>query len=318
MPILFESFYRPGYQINQIINQKERKIKVILKKRSEKIEAFAFKDQIKNDLKINDWVIIEKTDNNQYIVVDIYRSNKLIFLLSILSIAIIFIVKKNSIKTITALILSYLVIFTSVLPNIFYGYDPLIVVFFAIVILTPINYYLVHGFNLKTHNALISSLIVNLIAFLTNIFLVRWLRLTGLTEEANFINFFSGNKINFQHLYISSINIGIYASLDDIAITQSSIVNTLLKNKIEKNKIFNQAIEIGIDHINSIINTIFLIFTSTSFPILLLYFYSNKNFLEATSYEILAMEILRIISTTFFIIISVPLTTKIAILNWKN
>lgn len=318
LPFLFELIFRPAYQIEKIISQDEKKINFILKKKNKTINGFAFKDQIKNDLKIKDWVIVEKTENNQYLIVDIYRTDKLIFLLSILIAGIIFIIKKGFLKSISALFLSYFVIFTSILPNIFQGYDPLIVVFVGILILTPINYYLAHGFNLKTQNALISNLIINSFAFLINIYLVKWLKLTGLTEEANFINFFSENKINFQHLYIASINIGIYASLDDIAITQSSIVETLLKNKIEKTKIFNQAIEIGIDHINSIINTIFLIFTSTSFPLLLLYFYSGKNFIEATSYEILSMEIFRIISTTFFIILSVPLTTKIAIINSRS
>lgn len=69
---------------------------------------------------------------------------------------------------------------------------------------------------------------------------------------------------------------------------------------------------VGNDHIASIINTLILVYTGASLPLLLLFTNSSQSFYFVLNNEIIAEEVVRILVSSIGLILTVPLTTAIA------
>ncbi len=270
--------------------------------------------------KIGDRVVVEKTGEKYYIA-DFYRLDKLIILFVIFLLVTVFFIGKESIGSLISLILSFAIIFGSIINNLINQTDPIITVLLSMIFLIPISFYLSHGINKKTTIAIIGSLISVVFALILSLIFVKKSFLTGTTaEETSFLTTLAQKDFDFQGLLIASIIIGIFGSIDDITINQVSVVEKIINvnPKIKKEEIYQKALSVGKDHANSIINTLVLVYTSASLPMLLLFRISNKNFWEVINYEIFSVEIIRILIATICIIIAIPITTYLAVENLKN
>ncbi len=70
--------------------------------------------------------------------------------------------------------------------------------------------------------------------------------------------------------------------------------------------------DVGKDHIASMINTLILVYTGAALPLLLLFNDSSRTFGEVVNYEIIASEIIRTLVGSIGLIVAVPITTFIA------
>jgi len=270
--------------------------------------------------KIGDRVVVEKSGDN-YFIADFYRLDKIFILFLFFLLTVILVIGKESIGSIISLFLSFLIIFGSILNNLINQTDPVITVLLSMIFLLPISFYLSHGVNKKTTIAVFSSLISVVFALILNLIFIKTSFITGTTaEETGFLTAITQKNFDFQGLLIASIIIGIFGSIDDITINQVSVVEKIIaiNPKLDDKEIYQKALSIGKDHANSIINTLVLVYTSASLPLLLLFTVSNKNFFEVLNYEIVAVEIIRILIATISIIIAIPITTYLGVKNLKN
>jgi len=270
--------------------------------------------------KIGDKVVVEKTGDN-YFIADFYRLDKIFILFLFFLLTVILVIGKESIGSIISLFLSFLIIFGSILNNLINQTDPVITVLLSMIFLIPISFYLSHGINKKTTIAVFSSLISIVFALILNLIFIKTSFITGTTaEETGFLTAITQKNFDFQGLLIASIIIGIFGSIDDITINQVSVVEKIIaiNPKLDDKEIYQKALSIGKDHANSIINTLVLVYTSASLPLLLLFTVSNKNFFEVLNYEVVAVEIIRILIATISIIIAIPITTYLGVKNLKN
>ena len=109
--------------------------------------------------------------------------------------------------------------------------------------------------------------------------------------------------------------IGILGLLDDITISQASIVNELKSSKtsISKKELFKRSMTVGTDHISSLVNTIILIYTGAALPLLLLFMDKSQSFLSIINIETLAEEIVRTLIGSIALVLAVPITTIISV-----
>jgi uncharacterized membrane protein len=141
-------------------------------------------------------------------------------------------------------------------------------------------------------------------------------KLTGFaSEEASFIRMMKGDQINIKGLLYAGILIATIGILDDITTAQASLVSQLKKTSahLTDRKLYFHAMEVGKDHIASLVNTLVLVYTGASLPLLLLFTDSNTAFSRVLNYEIVAEEVLRILIASIGLIAAVPITTLIAI-----
>jgi len=72
--------------------------------------------------------------------------------------------------------------------------------------------------------------------------------------------------------------------------------------------------QVGRDHIASMINTLVLVYTGATLPMLLLFINNPVTTFEVVNSEIIAEEVVRTLVGSIGLILSVPITTMLAVI----
>ncbi len=259
--------------------------------------------------------------NDMYLITDFIRRDALIWLFAIFVILTLAVAKIRGLLSLFGMALSFLVIFYFILPKISSGGNPVWTAILGSFIIIPVTFFFSHGFNKKTAVA-IGGTVISLIitGFLASIF-VEISNLTGFaSEEAGFLQVVKGNQINIKGLLLGGIIIGVLGVLDDITVSQSAIIFQLKKaNKnLNVSGLYKHAMNIGQDHISSMVNTLILVYTGASLPLLLLFINNPHPIAEVVNYEIIAGEIIRTLVGSIGLLLAVPITTILASISAAN
>lgn len=256
--------------------------------------------------------------NDVFFISDYVRRDALLWLF-IIFIAIAIVVGKIwGITSLLGMGFSFLVIFKFILPQIINGSDPVFIAIIGSLFIIPVTFYLSHGFNKKTHVAIASTAIALVITgILANIF-VEAAKLTGFaSEEAGFLQVARGGRVNIKGLLLAGIIIGALGILDDVTVSQASVVQQLKEtaSKLKFSELYKKAMKVGQDHVSSMVNTLVLVYTGAAMPLLLLFIDNPRPFSEVINYEIIADEIVRTLVGSIGLIAAVPITTFLAVLT---
>ena len=249
--------------------------------------------------------------------IDFYRRNSLILLFFIFTAVSVLISGWKGIRSLIGIILSLAIIILIILPGIQEGRDPLSVSIFGAFFFVAFSLYIVYGWNVKTHTAVLGSFIALVITGVLAFIFVNNARLTGYGDENMFyISQLTQNTLNVRSLLLAGILIGTLGVLDDLVISQSSAVFELYKNNpnLTFSKLFKSAMNIGQDHIAATVNTLVLAYAGASLPMLLLFSFRNVDYGLAINLEYIAEEIVRTMVGSLGLFAAVPITTALAAL----
>jgi len=261
--------------------------------------------------------------NDIYYISDFVRRDFLLWLLLIFVGVAVLVARGKGLMSLLGMAVSFLVIFFFILPNISKGLNPIIIVLLGSTLIIPATFFLSHGFNKKTIIAILGTFIsLAITAGLSSLF-INLTKLSGFaSEEAGFLQFAKQGTVNIKGLLLAGIIIGVLGVLDDITISQSAIVFELKKanEKFKPAELYKRAMNVGRDHISSMVNTLILVYTGASLPLLLLFVDSPRPFSEVVNYEIVADEIVRTLVGSIGLVLAVPITTFIAcfVVSKKN
>jgi len=253
-----------------------------------------------------------------FYVTDFVRRGYLYLLAIIFSVVIVLIGKKQGFKSLISLVLTFVVIMKYIVPKIAAGENPLFVSIVGSVAILAVIIYLTWGFKLKAHIGLFSILLSLIITGLISVFFTKITELTGLSDEnAMFLVGLSKTAINFNGLLLAGIILGTVGVLDDVVISQISSVEQLsTANKSWKfRELYKSAMRVGVDHISSMTNTLFLAYAGASLPLLLLFNLNSGpfvNFSQIINNEAMATEIVRTLTGSIGLMLAMPLSTLIA------
>lgn len=264
-------------------------------------------------------VIMKSTTPQQttYAIIDNYRLNQLIPL-AILFLAIVLLVSRlKGLGALIGLSISLVVITAFVVPQILAGQDPLLASIVGSMIIMVATMYLAHGFSQKTNIALIStSLSLVLTGVLAYIF-VNLTFLSGLgSEDAASLQFGQTSVINFQGLLLGGIIIGSLGVLEDITTGLAASIQELSRanSRLKFHELVSSGMRIGSEHIAALVNTLVLAYAGVGLP-LFLFIVLNPNHQPLwliINNEQLMEEIVRTLSGSIGLILSVPLTAVFA------
>lgn len=266
-------------------------------------------------------IIVKDVDlqgNEIYSITDFVRRDSLWLLGIFFVILTILIGKWKGVMSILSMVFTFVVVFVYLLPQLSAGANPILIATIASIIIIPISFYMAHGFSQKTTVAIISSVIALLVTAILSLMFISLGRLTGLSsEEAGMFLVQKSGNFDMKGLLLCGIIIGALGVLDDITISQAAIVNELVKSseKVKRNVIYKQAMNVGRDHISSMVNTLVLAYAGASLPLLLIFINNPHSVGEIINYEFLAEEIIRTLVGSIGLILAVPITTFIAV-NW--
>jgi uncharacterized membrane protein len=211
---------------------------------------------------------------------------------------------------------TFLVIFAFLLPRLASGAEPILTAILAALAIIPVTFYLAHGLNRKTSAAVLGTLLALAVTGLLAVVAVDAAVITGYaSEEASTLQALMPGVVNTRGLLLASIIIGLSGILDDITVSQAAIVAQLraASAALGRRELYGRAMDVGRDHIASLVNTLVLVYASASLPLLLLFLYGNAPLSEVANYEIVAEEIVRTLVASIGLVLAVPLTTLIAV-----
>ena len=261
---------------------------------------------------------------------DFVRVNSILWLTAIFAITILVISRWKGLRSLASMALSLLIIIGYIIPRILAGGDPLWVSISGSVVLLAVTLYLTYGWNLKTHAAVLSMIIVLLITGTLAALFVLVARLTGSGDEnALFLLQMLNTQINLRGLLLGGMIIGALGVLDDLVTTQASAVFELhhANPSLGFGPLFQSAMRIGQDHVAATVNTLVLAYAGASLPMLLMFSLGSGDYGTLVNFQFVAEEIVRTLVGSLGLIAAVPLTTFIAILfalradslgNWRS
>ena len=255
---------------------------------------------------------------------DFDRRNSLMLLLGIFMAASILISGWKGVRSLLGILLSLAVIVLIILPGIQQGRDPLTISIFGAFLFMAFSLYLIYGWTVKTHAAVLGSLAALAITGVLAYIFVNHARLTGYGDENMFyISQLTGNTLNVRSLLLAGVLIGTLGVLDDLVISQASATFELFRNNPGQSfgALFKSAMNIGQDHIAATVNTLVLAYAGASLPMLLLFSFRNVDFGLAINLEFIAEEIVRTMVGSLGLFAAVPITTALSAViavNYRN
>ena len=265
-----------------------------------------------------DVVMVSYTPGKQGIqsayIADFYRNDALLILSILFILIVAWIGRARGVLSIGGMIFSFLILSQVLLPSILHGNDPVVVMLLGSIVIIPVTFYISHGITKKTTIAVISTFITLIVPGLLSSLFVDLAKLTGFSAEESIFLQAQGLQVNMRSILLAGIILGAMGVLDDITISQVSIVETLRKaNKsLSRKALYQHAMHVGRDHISSLVNTLFLVYAGASLPLFLLFYSHSLTTGMILNQEVVATEIVRTLVSSIGIILSVPLATLIA------
>ncbi len=282
----------------------------------------------KNIYQVGDKVLVAASFDVEgkpyYYITDYVRTGSLWWLVAVFALSLFIVGGWKGLRSLLALIVTFFVIIKYIIPSILDGASPLVATLIGSVIILLVIIYLTEGFRARSHISIISIFLSLIITIFLSWFFVGLTKLSGLaSEEVYFLINIGGEMINFKGLLLAGIIIGTLGVLDDVVVSQVATVEQIKKaNQYQsRREIFKSAYQVGVSHISSMTNTLFLAYAGVSLPLLILFVSGESAFAswsQVVNYEAMATEIVRTLAGSIGLILSVPISTLVAVWWYKS
>lgn len=253
--------------------------------------------------------------DGEYYIIGYSRTAPLVLLFLLFIAATVFIARKKGIASLLGMAVSMTLLILFILPAIAQGRSPLLTSVIGAGSLIPILFYISHGINRKTTAAVIGTAVTFCITALLALIFVNWAHLTGISfEEVETLLYIHDGNFDLQGILLAGILLGVLGVIDDVAITQASLVEELFSTnkKLSKNELIQRAMNVGRDHIGSVVNTLILVYVGGALTTLLLFTQFPRPFEVLINSEIVAIPIIVALIGSIGLIVAVPITTFIS------
>jgi uncharacterized membrane protein len=246
-------------------------------------------------------------------VVGYDRANMILIFTIIFVVMALFVAGRSSLGSIVSLILSFLVIYVFTIPQLISSKNVLLIGYISVFILLTISMYLAHGFKKQTTIALLSTYLgIFLVSVVAWIFM-EVLHVNGMGEENTFYLSVQADGLDIPKLFFISILISAVGVLDDVAIGQvASMYEIYTANtNISAYDLFKKSMNVGREHVASMINTLFIVYAGSSLSLVMLLYISGLDIGTLVSMDLITEEIVRTLAISIALLLVVPISTYI-------
>lgn len=259
-------------------------------------------------------MVIDKSDseNIQFFISSYERDVYLYGLIIIFILLILIIGKIQGLKSIATLSITMAIIFMYTVPTILEGTNPVFASIISCIIITMVTMITLSGFNKKAIAAIIGTAAGIIIAGLISYIISKVAHLSGFdTTEATMLLYIpQGIAFDFNELLFAGIIIGTMGATMDISMSVASSMNEIVIHNptINIKDLMSSGLNVGRDVMGTMTNTLILAYTGSSMSILLVFFAYKTSIMEIMNLDVIATEIVRSISGSIGLILSVPCT----------
>lgn len=248
-------------------------------------------------------------------IVQVYRLHHIGILAIICAGAILLFGRGRGLGAIISLILSGLCIFFIYIPMVLHGYEILFATILCAVIIIVSGFLLIAGWTPKSLASMAGTLGGVVVAAILATIFSRAVSITGTTgEEVYRLVYEKGISLDFGDLFISGVIIGTIGVVMDVSMSVSSFIFELKHQSpsMHYGSLAASGLKVGKDIMATMVNTLILAYVGTSMPLLFLFVSASYTFPAALNLEIVSGEIIRSLSGTIGLVLTIPLTSLIA------
>ncbi|WP_296102686.1 YibE/F family protein [uncultured Corynebacterium sp.] len=250
---------------------------------------------------------------------DYQRQVPVIAWLIITAIAMVAIGSWRGTRSLVGLVITMVIIGAFMLPALLRGGDPLLLAVTSCALIMFVVIYLVHGISWKSSSALAGTIIALGLAAVMAGWGIDGTRLRGLGEEDNLLVQLYLPDVTVHGLMLAGFIVGAIGALNDATVAQASTVNELaiIDRKASPWRLFTGGMQVGRDHIASMLYTLILSYAGAALPMLLLITASERPLGQVLTSDLIATEIVRSAVGAIALALAVPITTIIAAITVK-
>ncbi len=255
-----------------------------------------------------------------YVIVDWVRRPALFYLIGLFLLVSMVVARLKGLRAFLATTLSLVIVTLYIVPQILAGQPPMLISLLGIGGILILAIYFVHGLSWSTTTALLGTFVAVIITMLLGILFSSLAHLTGFgSEEAMYITISAGN-INLKGLMLAGLLIGALGALTDITIVQASVIRELahVNPKLSWASLYSRGMNVGLDHIGSLVNTLVLAYTGAALPMLILLNLNDFTWQRALNIELVASEMIQTLVGSIGLILAVPITTFVAAFMFRG
>lgn len=249
-----------------------------------------------------------------YVVSDWVRRPALGWLAALFTVAALLVAGWKGLRAVAATAVSLAIVVAFIVPRILAGWDPVLVSLLGVGGILLLAIYFVHGVSWSTTAALAGTYAAVAVTMALGIGFSDAARLTGLGSEDALFLLSAAPELALRGLLLAGLLIGALGALTDITIVQASVVRELAHTDptLGVRELYRRGMNVGRDHVGSLVNTLVLAYTGTSLTLLILLHVSEVPLGRALNLELVASEVVHTLVGSVGLVLAVPITTGLA------
>jgi uncharacterized membrane protein len=270
-------------------------------------------------LAAGDHVLVSQSrenDTRQYAIEDVVRLPSLVPFAVVLVIALAAVARWKGIASLVGLGGSIAVFLLAIVPAVQRGDDPLVATLAGALAVLVVAVFVVHGFNRKSLAALVGTAACLLIVVVLAALVLAAAHITGYgSEEAVFLAVGSAGRIDLHRLVLAGIVVGSLGALVDMGVGQASATFELAAahDEMRGSRLYASALNVGRDHIGSLVNTLALAYFGGAMPLIVLLSLGNLPLSLSANSETIVGSIIAVLVASIGLVLCVPMTTAVAV-----
>lgn len=268
---------------------------------------------------IGDAVIVSSYmtgEEEVFYIYDYDRTRGLLIILVFFLIIIFYFGKARGVGSLLGLLFSIFILIYFIIPAIIRGATPEVVTLIGALVIASVSLFLAHGINKRTPVIWLSTVITLILAVFISIFSIRIAHLFGMGSDVGLL-FQVGDyaHINLRGLLLAGIVISVLGILNDVTATQTAVIWELKKTnpKLKFKELYYQSLNVGREHIASLVNTLALVYAGASLPLFILL--KDVDYIPLwvkINSDFIAEELVRTIIGSSALILAVPISSILA------
>jgi uncharacterized membrane protein len=250
----------------------------------------------------------------RYSFADFQRETPMLWLLGLFVVVVIAFGRWQGVRALIGLAASGAVLLAFLVPALLRDEPAVAVALAATVLIAFIALYLAHGVNTGTTVALAGTLAALAITSALAFGVAAATNLTGLADGRAQTLRVTAEALDLRGLLVAGIVVGALGVLDDVTVSQVSIVSALRRANpgLSRRFLYREATKVGRDHVASTVNTLVLAYAGASLPLLLFFVQGDQPAGRLLTSELIAVEVVRMLVGSIGLVASVPITTALA------
>lgn len=260
--------------------------------------------------------VVREGDTRTYAIAEVVRLPSLAPLGVLLVVALLAVARMRGLAALAGLAASIAVFLLAIVPAIQKGDDPLIATVLGSVAVLIVAVFVVHGFGRKSVAALGGTLAGLVVVGGLGAIALALARMSGFSsEESIFVSVATDGRVDIARLALAGVIVGSLGALVDMSVGQASTTFELagVDPDLRGRALYVSALNVGRDHIGSLINTLALAYFGGALPLIILLSLGFQPLSVALNSEEMVESILTVVVASIGLVLCVPVTTAVAV-----